>query len=221
MSKKIIAIIVAIVVIIGAVVGIIVFKGNKENKGNSAKPTTKISQNIFKYFDIEANVEETQNENGEKVAKYNFTKEEPENAEFKKAGYYLSTDKVVLAIKTNTYVFHTALSYKEKHGVVTPSFELFKEYVLSDEYTGTLKNVETTTFNGFDALKAPYAYTDSSKKTVQHGYQYIISVESINPTYQGYVTLVVTTPQGEAGDYEAMMADQEVKDLLASINFVK
>lgn len=220
MNKKLIAIIAVIVVIIGVVVlGITLGKGN--NKGNSSKATTKISQNVFNYFDIEANVEETQNENGEKVAKYNFTKEEPQNAEFKKAGYYLVTDKVVLAVKTNTYAFHTSLVYKEKHGEVTPSFELFKEYVLSDEYTGTFKNVEVTKFNGFDAMKMPYEYTDSTKKTVQHGYQYVISVESINPTYKGYVTLVITTPEGETGDYEAMMADQEVKDFLASINFVK
>lgn len=187
----------------------------------SKKPMTTISENIFNYFTIKADVEEIETKDGNKEAKYNFTKEAPEKAEYRGASYYLATDKVVLAIKTNTYAFHTSLVYKGKHGTVTPSWALFKEYVMSDEYTGTLKNVEETEFAGLPAMKAPYEYTDSTKKINKHGYQYIISIEKFNPTYKGYVTLVITTAEGETGDIDKTLEDEEVKELISSIKLVE
>jgi hypothetical protein len=184
--------------------------GEKEPEG---RPTKEISYEGGLYV-LKVTVPCEKNENDEEVPVYEFEKEIPEAATAGiGTGEGLVGDKIVMTYETESYVYHTATSFKEAHGDVTPSFEGFKEYVDSDEYTGTIDSYEMVKFGDRDAMR--YEQRVGSGKGDFYGYCYMVNIDDLYP--KGRLNLVIVAADGNPENAEAVFADPEVKAIIDSI----
>ena len=207
MKKKVICIVAVVLVV--ALIFLLV--GCARKNANKEDNTIKVSTALGK-VGITISSPKVKNEAGEDVAKYTFLEEAPENAEYSAGSKYLVTDKAIFSFETSSYSYQTGIKYKEVYGEVEPSYKGFVDYIKSDIYSGTIKEMEEITINGREAFKTEYKY--GSGEGELHGYYYYVNVDDC---IGGYLKIVVTTAEGKDGDAAAMIADSEVKDLINSI----
>ena len=148
MKKIIINILVVLVVVM--MLFTLTACGKKDGK-NEVK-TVKISTELGK-VGITLDSPIVTNDAGEESAKYSFVEEAPENAEYTAGSKYVVTDKAIFSFETASYTYQTGVKYKETYGEVEPSYKGFVDYIKSDIYTGTIKDMEEITINGREAFK--------------------------------------------------------------------
>ena len=191
-------------------------EGESDKSGKSTgRKTTELSYTAPSIYKLKVSVPVEKDESGEEKPVYEFTEESPEGVKdlFYGEGQYLAGDKVVMTFETTSYTYHTGVSYKEAHGDVTPSFEGFKEFVLDENSTSTLKGSEVTKVGDREVLKAEYR--QGTGKGELYGYRYIINIDDIYP--RGYFTLSVVTADGNPESVESVFADEEVIALINSV----
>ena len=185
--------------------------GKKDDSKNSEKNTIKISTALGK-VGITLNSPKEKNDEGEEVAVYNFTDEAPENAEYTAGSKYLATEKAIFSFETSTYTYHTGVKYVEVYGEVEPSYSGFVDYIKSDIYTGTIKDLEELKINGRNAFRTEYRYGSGTGDL--HGYYYYVDVDDC---IGGYLKIVVTTAEGESGDPTVIINDEDVQAIINSL----
>lgn len=208
--KRVLINVVAVMLVVFMLFSLTACGKKDESKKEEAKKI-KVSTELGK-VGITVDSPKVNNDAGEEVAKYSFVEEAPENAEYTAGSKYLVTDKAVFSFETSSYTYQTGIKYKETYGEVEPSYKGFVDYIKSDIYTGTIKDMEELTINGREAFKTDYKYGTGSGEL--HGYYYYVNVDDC---IGGYLKIVVTTAEGETGDAAAMIADSSVQELINSL----
>ena len=189
--------------------------GSGENGKKGGRATQEITYEAPSIYKVKVSVPCEKSDSGEEVPVYLFTEELPEDVSdlFYGGGTYLVGDKVVVSFDTSSYTYHTGVAYKEAHGDVDPSFESFKEYINSDEYTGTIENPEEVKIGGREALK--YECRQGAGNGDLYGYYYAVNIDDIYP--YGYMTITVVTADGNSESTETVFADSEVQAIIDSM----
>lgn len=179
-------------------VGVLALTGcTGEGEKKDKEKTTTIIYNYGKYnvsFDV------PQDEEGN--AKYSFTTTKPEG--FNRSGaFYLELDNSYIAIGSSSWVYQTSVYYKEKYGVKDPSFDDYLEWMKDAKSGIKLGGMENLEINGRKAIRY-YAREGSSNNYKYYGYNYIFSLDDINPKSRLDVIVYYKdeTPPTEAKEFD-------------------
>ena len=147
-------------------------------------------------------------------AKYEFTKEKPEEIS-NAATFYLVTDNTVFGFSTSGLSYNTAVKYKEKYGETKATFDGYLEFVEDKDLfdKSYLPGLEQFKINGRKALRY-YNRVGGSGSYKYYGYFYMIGVDDIYPGSRAGVTVNYKTTDRPT---EAQEFDKETLAIIKSL----
>lgn len=120
-------------------------------------------------------------EQGNEIAKYEFTKIKPKELSTP-ATFYLETDKAVFGFSTSGMTYNTSKDYKAKYGDTKATFDGYLEFIEDSELFNKnyLPGLEQFEINGRKALRY-YNRVGGSGNYKYYGYFYFVGADDIYP----------------------------------------
>ena len=204
--KKIISIVLLITILFGTLF-ILAGCDNTGNKEEDTKNKTEISYTLGNgVFTVSV----PKNEEGN--AKYEFTKEKPEQST-KTGSFYLVTDNTVFSFSTERMTYNTSVKFKEKNGEQKATFDGYLEWMKDPDSSIKLSGMEQFELNGRKALRY-HNKEGSSSNYKYYGYFYLIGVDDI---YEGSRADVTVNYLDEELPTEAREFDAETLSIINSL----